>query len=42
MIGAKQNKNEIDLKIINKKKDEINLILEKLIKLSLFTYRKSN
>ncbi len=31
MIGAKQNKNEIDLKIINKKKDEINLILEKLI-----------
>ncbi len=31
MIGAKQNKNEIDLKIVNKKKDEINLILEKLI-----------
>ena len=31
MIGAKQNKNEIDLKIINKKKDEIDLILEKLI-----------
>lgn len=31
MVGAKQNKNEIDLKIINKKKDEINLILEKLI-----------
>ncbi len=31
MIGAKQNKNEIDLKIINKKKDEISLILEKLI-----------
>ena len=31
MIGAKQNKNEIDLKIINKKKDEIELILEKLI-----------
>ncbi len=31
MIGAKQNKNEVDLKIINKKKDEINLILEKLI-----------
>ena len=31
MIGAKQNKNDIDLKIINKKKDEINLILEKLI-----------
>ena len=31
MIGAKQDKNEIDLKIINKKKDEINLILEKLI-----------
>ena len=31
MIGAKQNKNEIDLKIINKKKNEIELILEKLI-----------
>ena len=31
MIGAKQNKNEIDLSIINKKKDEISLILEKLI-----------
>ena len=31
MIGAKQNKNEIDLKIINKKKDEIDLILERLI-----------
>ena len=31
MIGAKQDKNEIDLKIINKKKDEIKLILEKLI-----------
>ena len=31
MIGAKQNKNEIDLTIINKKKDEIGLILEKLI-----------
>ena len=31
MIGAKQNKNEIDLNIINKKKDEIGLILEKLI-----------
>ena len=31
MIGAKQNKNDIDLKIINKKRDEINLILEKLI-----------
>ena len=31
MIGAKQDKNEIDLKIINKKKDEIDLILEKLI-----------
>ena len=30
MIGAKQNKNEIDLKIINKKKYEIGLILEKL------------
>ena len=31
MIGAKQDKNEIDFKIINKKKDEIDLILEKLI-----------
>jgi len=31
MIGAKQNKNEIDLNIINKKKDEIGLIFEKLI-----------
>ena len=31
MIGAKQNKNEIDLKIINKKKDEIEMILERLI-----------
>ena len=31
MIGAKQDKNEIDLKVINKKKDEIELILEKLI-----------
>ncbi len=31
MIGAKQNKNEIDLNIINKKRDEIGLILEKLI-----------
>ena len=31
MIGAKQNKNEIDLKIINKQKEEISLILEKLI-----------
>ena len=31
MIGAKQNKNEIDLKIINKNKNEIDLILEKLI-----------
>ena len=31
MIGAKQDKNEIDLKIINKKKNEIELILEKLI-----------
>ncbi len=30
MIGAKQSKNEIDLKIINKKKDKIGLILEKL------------
>ena len=32
MIGAKQNKKEIDLKIIDKKKDEIELILQKLIK----------
>ena len=31
MIGAKQNKNEIDLNIINKKKGEISLILENLI-----------
>ena len=31
MIGAKQNKNEIDLNIINKKKDEVVLILEKLL-----------
>ncbi len=31
MIGVKQNKNEIDLEIINKKKNEIDLILEKLI-----------
>ena len=31
MVGAKQNKNEINLNIINKKKDEIDLILEKLI-----------
>jgi len=31
MIGAKQDKNEIDLKIINKKKDEVELILERLI-----------
>ena len=31
MIGAKKNKNKVDLKIINKKKDEIKLILEKLI-----------
>jgi len=31
MIGAKQNKNEINLNIINKKKDEISLIFEKLI-----------
>ena len=31
MIGAKQNKNEVDLNIINKKKDEISLVLEKLI-----------
>tara|TARA_Y100000768_G_scaffold386138_1_gene373824 strand:- start:678 stop:1682 length:1005 start_codon:yes stop_codon:yes gene_type:complete len=32
MIGAKQNKNEIDLKIINKEKDKLNLMFEKLIK----------
>ena len=31
MIGAKQDNKGIDLKIINKKKDEIDLILEKLI-----------
>ncbi len=31
MIGVKQNKNKIDLNIINRKKDEISLILEKLI-----------
>ena len=31
MIGAKRNKNEIDLKTITKQKEEINLILEKLI-----------
>ena len=31
MIGAKQNKKEINLKIINEKKDEIDLILEKLV-----------
>ena len=31
MIGAKQNKNAIDLNIINKKKSEIGLILENLI-----------
>ena len=31
MIGAKQSKNEIDLNIIKKKKEEISLILEKLI-----------
>ena len=30
MIGAKHSKNEIDLKKINEKKDEIGLILEKL------------
>jgi len=30
MIGVKQSKNEIDLKKINEKKDEIGLILEKL------------
>ena len=32
MIGAKQNKNEIDLKIIDKEKDKLNLMFEKLIK----------
>ena len=31
MLGAKQNKNEIDFSIINKKKNEISLVLEKLI-----------
>ena len=31
MIGAKSSKKEIDLKLINKKKKEISLILEKLI-----------
>ena len=31
MIGAKLSKKEIDLKLINKKKDEISLVLEKLI-----------
>ena len=31
MIGAKSSKKEIDLKLINKKKDEISLVLEKLI-----------
>ena len=31
MIGAKQNKNEVDFNIINKKKDETYLILENLI-----------
>ena len=31
MIGAKKNKNEIDLNIINKKKDEVSFILKKLI-----------
>ncbi len=31
MLGAKLSKKEIDLKLINKKKDEINLVLEKLI-----------
>ncbi len=31
MIGAKQNKDQIDLKIINEKNNEIDLILEKLI-----------
>ena len=32
MIGAKQNKNEIDLNIIKKEKDKLNLMFEKLIK----------
>ena len=31
MIGAKSSKKEIDLKVINKKKDEIGFVLEKLI-----------
>jgi len=31
MVGAKSSKKEIDLKLINKKKDEISLVLEKLI-----------
>ena len=31
MMGAKSSKKEIDLKIINKKKNEISLVLEKLI-----------
>ena len=31
MIGAKQSKSEIDLELIYKKKDEISLIIEKLI-----------
>jgi len=31
MIGAKQNKNEINLDIIKNKKNEINLVLEKII-----------
>ena len=31
MIGAKLSKKEIDLKVINKKKNEISLVLEKLI-----------
>ncbi len=31
MLGAKLSKKEIDLKLINKKKDEISLVLEKLI-----------
>ena len=31
MVGAKLSKNEIDLKLINEKKDEISLVLEKLI-----------
>ncbi len=30
MIGAKLNKNEIDLKIIKERKDEVNVILDKL------------